>query len=131
MAISYTIDEARGVVFITWVGTASEADVVRTHRRLYESEQWKPGFHQIVDVQKAQPGDITIDSLRELASLIESYVSGKCEGFKTAVIAPEDVLFGLARAYEAVSEESPENVMVFRERASALDWIGVDELSVG
>jgi len=77
-------------------------------------------------VRNAQLDDVTSDGLHCLSLLVKDYLTGKCEEFKTAVIAPDDLSFGIARIYEAISFNSPESVMVFREKNEALKWIGVD-----
>ena len=59
--------------------------------------------------------------------MVEAYLAGKCEYFKTAVIAPKTLPFGLSRQYEVFSHESPEHVMVFKEPQKALKWIGAPD----
>ena len=127
MTILHTINEEHGIVLSSLVGAIADADLLPSYKQLYENKRWKPGFHEIVDLRDAQMDGVTGEGLRRLSSLVEGYIAGKCDGFKTAVIAPEDLPYGLARLYEAVSEESPENVMVFRDLNQALEWIGVDD----
>jgi len=50
--------------------------------------------------------------------------------FKTAIVAPEDLSYGLSKLYESYSEHSPETIMVFREAKDALEWLGVPELKI-
>ena len=65
--------------------------------------------------------------MRRLTSMAESFLARKTTVFKTAVIAPEDLNYEMARLYQTVSQESPENVQVFREIYDGLAWIGLDE----
>ena len=41
------------------------------------------------------------------------------------IVAPRDVLFGLARMYEILRSGSPVEVRVFRERGEAESWLGL------
>jgi len=127
MGISFKIFEEYGFFLSSWVGSISDSDLLSSYKQLFENEKFKPGFHEIVDMRNAEMDRVTSDGMGRLASMVERNLSGKCEGFKTAVIAPENLPFGLSRVYEAVSSQSPEDVMVFRELNSALKWIGVDE----
>ena len=127
MAILHTINQEHGVVLSTWVGVISDSDLLQSYKQLYEDERWKPGFHEIVDAREAQVSDVTSTGLRRLSSMVEGYVAGV--GFRTAIVASKDLHFGLARLYEAVSDASPETVMVFREMDEAIEWIGVDDSS--
>jgi hypothetical protein len=127
MPILHTINEELGVVLSTWVGSVSDENVVGEYRQLYDNKRWKPGFHEIADMRDVDVSGLTGKGVREVSMMVEGYTAGKCEGFKTAVIASEDLPFGLARMYEAVSNESPESVMVFRTVEAALEWMGVGE----
>jgi hypothetical protein len=127
MAISHKVYTKHEIVFSSWVGTITDADILEAYKKLYEDERWKPGFNEIVDGRNAQPGGVTIDGLRQLEKLVERYTAGKCEGFRTAIIAPKDLSYGLGRLYEALSENSPESVRVFRDPGEALKWVGFDE----
>jgi hypothetical protein len=125
--ILHTINEELGVVLSSLVGAISDSDLLPSYKQLYENEKWKPGFHEIVDLRNAQMNGVTSEGLRQLSSLVESYTNGKCESFKTAVIAPEDLPFGLARIYAAISSETPERVMVFRDLNKAFEWLGIED----
>ena len=87
----------------------------------------EPGFHEIADMRNAQMATVTGEGMRGVNLMVQERLAGKCDDFKTAVIAPENLPFGLSRLYEQYSHESPENVMVFREVSKALQWIGVDD----
>jgi len=127
MPILFTIYEEHGFFLSTWVGDISDSDLLSTYKQLFESEDYQPGFHEIADMRNVQMGGVTTQGLRRLASMVERYLAGQCEGFKTAIIAPKDLPFGLSRQYEFLSDESPERVMVFREPKEALKWIGADD----
>jgi len=70
---------------------------------------------------------VSSESLTDLASMVEGYTKGKCQEFKTAVIAPEDLPFGISRIYEAHSYDSPETVKVLRDLNKAFEWLGIDD----
>lgn len=127
MPISFAIHEEQGLFVSRWVGAISDSDLIPSYDRLFANEKYQPGFHELVDLRNANMAGVTVDGSRGLARMVESYLAGKCGSFRTAVIAPEDLSFGIARIYGAVAEESPEDVMVFRELTDALEWIGVDD----
>ena len=126
MKIRFMVNEEHRFALATWAGSLSDADVLAAYERLYGDERWQPGFDEIVDLRHAELSRITAEGLRALDTLVRDKTGDYCESFKTAVVAPDDLEFGLARMYELLSEESPESVMVFRELDQALAWIGVD-----
>jgi hypothetical protein len=52
---------------------------------------------------------------------------GTAEKPKVAVVAPEDVSYGLARMYEGFTNDVPWEFVVFRAAAAALAWLGLPE----
>jgi hypothetical protein len=127
MPILHKIDEKLGIVLSTWIGIVSDADAVPAYRQLYEDKRWKPGFHEIVDLREADVSGVTSRGLRAVSGMVDDYTGEECEEFRTAVIAPKDLPFGVARIYQAISDETPERVRVFRDVKTALEWMNVDE----
>jgi hypothetical protein len=126
MAIKHKIDEKRGFVLSTLVGAISDDDLIAAYRELYEDQRWKPGYKEVVDLRRAEMEGVTGEGLRRLSALVEHYVPKRSDQFKTALVASDELPFGLGRMYEAISAESPENAMVFKKLDQALDWIGID-----
>ena len=48
-------------------------------------------------------------------------------GNRMAIISPNNLGFGLGRMFEMMQEGSPFKVRAFRQRAGALDWLGLSE----
>ena len=126
MPITFSIYEERGFFVSSWVDAISDSDLLSSYMQLFENEQYKPGFHEIADMRNAQMVGVTSEGMYRLASMAKDHLAGNCESFKTAVIAPEDLAFGLSRIYAAFGYKSPENVMVFKEPDKAFKWIGAD-----
>ncbi len=126
MPILHTINEQLGIVLSSWVGQISDSELLPSYQQLYENELWKPGFHEIVDLRDADMSSVSSEGLDRLASMVKRYTIGKCDEFKTAVVAPDDLHFGIARIYEVHSSESPEIVMVFRDLNRAFEWLGIE-----
>ena len=70
--------------------------------------------------------NVSPSGLKKLSDLVTSYTMNAHIKFKTAIIAPDDLPFGLGRLYEAYSDESPETTSVFREIDKAFEWLGLD-----
>ena len=82
-------------------------------------------MNELLDTRTADMTGVSADALRKLAAMVESRLAELVIEFKTAVIASDDLPFGLARLYEMVSDESPEAVHVFRAVPPALEWLNV------
>jgi len=131
MPILHTINRDLKLVMSSWVGDISDSDLLPSYRKLYDDASWQPGFSEIVDLRDAELSSVTSEALRRLASMVDGYTRGKCEQFKTAVIAPSNLPFGIARMYEVYADTSPEDVKVFRDLKPAFEWIGISEYLTG
>ena len=66
---------------------------------------------------------VSAASVRDVARRVSHHVASRLEEGKLAVIAPRDLLFGMARMYEMLRDDSPVEVRVFRERDEAESWL--------
>lgn len=130
MPISFTIYEDRGFLLSTWSGVISDPELLSSYKQLFENERYKPGFHEIADLRNAEMSGVTGEGYRRLSMLVENHLKGKCEGFRSAIIADEDYVFGMSRMYEMISGEELEEVMVFREPYEAAKWLGIDDFHI-
>ena len=81
-------------------------------------------------MKNAQMGGVTVEGFRLLTTMVENHLAGKCEGFKTAVIAPKDINYGMSRMYQVLNEGKLETVMVFREPNEAIKWLRINDFSL-
>ena len=121
MPITHSILVQRRLVVTRLSGDIRDEEMLEAYRQLYSDPRWSPGFHEIADFRTANMRQVSNEAVARVGQLSERMAKGI--PFKTAVIAPTDLPFGLARMYEALAAESPEEVTVFRDEASALAWL--------
>ena len=64
------------------------------------------------------------DSLQRLAEFKnEHYLKQGVRHVKIAIYAPGDLAFGIARMYDALAHQSPEEVRAFRDVRAAIRWL--------
>jgi hypothetical protein len=130
MPISFKIYEDREFFLSTWSGVISDSDLLSSYKQLLEDDNFQPGFHELIDLRNTQTIDATAEGYRQLSTMVEGHVFGQCDGFKTAVIAPKDHLFGMSRMYEMISDGNTETVMVFKDPNEAVKWLGIDDVTL-
>lgn len=103
----------------------------------YQREVWSrsdvAGYNELIDMsQVAQIVRPPADRVRQLAQLsaAKDPPTGRS---RFAIVAPQDVAFGIGRMYEAYRESAhgTKEVGVFRTIESALTWLGVDAVPEG
>jgi hypothetical protein len=124
MPIRVNVDEKRELVEVVFAGelTRSEFAELMDH---YFREPYSTSPIGLFDLTDVTGVDVSAESVRDAARRAEQYVDSRLEGGKLALVAPRDLLFGMARMYEILRADSPVEVRVFRERDEAESWLGI------
>ena len=123
MPITFEFHAEHDFFVSTWEDEIMDSDLQSSYDALFRNKAYKFGYHEIVDVREADMTGVTGEGMRQLSLMVQQRLGGNRIGFKTAIVAPEDLNFGISRMYEMMSDDSPESVSVFREWADALAWV--------
>ena len=107
-------------------GRVTFEDMLANQDRLLNDPDFDPNFNQLSDATLATDTDLSEHNVRMLYQRRVFSASSR-----RAVVAPTDFAFGMARMLQAYLELSgtAHPVKIFRDRASALRWLGVSEIS--
>jgi hypothetical protein len=128
--IEYRIEHSRRLVLARATGNLSDADVFG-----YQREVWSrpdvAGYDELVDMREVgEVGNPSADRLRDLAA-VSATVDPTESPCKLAIVAPQDIAFGLGRMYKAyrgLDRRSTKEVGVFRTLPEALAFLGVKDM---
>ena len=120
MPASYTIDIERKAIFSTATGTLTDADLRDHQRHVLRDPDFDPGLRQLWDLREVSATEVSTETLRDLAAST-SYAPET----KRAVVAPRDVIYGLARMFQTLHEHAGEDFRVFRSADEAREWLGL------
>ena len=119
MPFFYKIDKPRRLVMSTAAGVLTKAEVLSLQDQLRKDPDFDPTFSQLSDLTHVTDIDITGADMRELAA--RTAFSPKS---RRAVIASNDLAYGLARMFEQFREtKGDQGIRVFRKLEDALDWV--------
>lgn len=126
MPIDYHIDHEQRLVTATAHGILTDPEFFG-----YQREVWSrpdvAGYDELVDMSAVTKIDLpSADRVRELA-LFSAAMDPKGPSSKFAIVAPQDLAFGLGRMYDAYrSSNRPggKEVGVFRSREQAMAFLG-------
>ena len=129
MGIKITRDEDQDLTIHVVTGPASEAEMYEALDSFYQRE---PTALLLWDMSQSDVSHVTPDILQKFVrKSVELEVDRQGEG-RTAVIAPEDLQYGLARMSEAFAEleSAPysNRFSAFRTRQEALQWLKAEDL---
>ncbi len=116
MPVTYHIESDTGMVFTRGEGMVTSAELLEHQRRLAADPAFEPGYRQLSDYSAVTHTDASWGVIHELARNTPFHPESR-----RALVAPMDLVFGLARIFETFSEERS-NVRVFRNREEATAW---------
>jgi hypothetical protein len=124
MPVRSTIYKDQRLVVTIEEGRVTFDDMRANGDRLLADPDFDPEFSQLSDATLATDSDLAPGNLTMLYS--RRVFSNTA---RRAVIAPNDFTYGMARMLQTFVELSKNGpyVEVFRDRASALEWLGVSE----
>ncbi len=124
MPADYQIDKTQDLVLSRAWGALNRADLIGHGERLRGDPGFKPHYRQLWDFTEITKSEL---SYTELAAMAK--ISVFAPTTRRAMLAPVDVVFGMARMFQMLRESEGETgIRVFRKRSEALRWLetGVD-----
>ena len=128
MPVRSVIHKQKQLVVTIEEGRVTFCDMLANHDRLLSDPDFNPEFNQLSDATLATDTDLSASNAR---TLYDRKVFSPTA--RRAVVAPSEFTYGVARMLQTYIELSKYGpvVEVFRDRASALTWLGISEDLLG
>jgi len=130
MPITYQILADKRLVVCRGKGVVTDPEIFGYQREVWTRPELA-GYDELADMREAESFAVPHpDRVRELAALAASMDPPKPS--RMAIVAPQDIAFGLGRMFEAnreMDERSTKSVGVFRTLEEALAFLGLESLS--
>jgi hypothetical protein len=117
-AVTYRLDAERRLLVATLAGVVTGDDLDQFARAIQQDPAYDPSWPALVDASTLNPSGISTEMLRARAAV------PKPNPIRIAVVAPADVVFGLARMFQMMSEGYGNQIEVFRGAREAMAWLG-------
>ena len=124
MPASYEIDAEQKLVLSRIWGAPTEDEILDHGKRLRADPHFRPDFRQLLDMSELTEIRISTERVRQASR--DQFFS---PGVRRALVARDDVAFGMARMYAMASESQGQTIEVFRELGAAKAWLGVNEVT--
>ena len=125
MSLKTIRDKGRDLTIHEIAGLVSPEEM---YQALNEPDDCEPTTLLLWDMSLADVAQVTPDILRRFIGKAVELGAGR-QGGRTAVVAPDDLQFGLARMSEVFTEleSAPYDFRAFRTRQEAFEWLGTDD----
>jgi hypothetical protein len=120
MPIDYSIDRERGIIFETWTGDITAADLGAYWQRYLADPEVMALRRTLVDLR---PCRILFNG-QELSDLVSGVVIPILKGrdWKTAIVVEHPTQYGVCRQYQVFAENYSQD-SIFHEPEEALAWL--------
>jgi hypothetical protein len=125
--VRLSVDPERGIVELHPEGGSSFEAWAAELEAVLKHPEYRPGFHFLVDHHGRTP--TTADARRMVAFIGEREAA--FAGSRWAIVVHRDVDFGMARMVEALAEDQPTTIRVFRDREEGLRWLRSEPAAAG
>lgn len=128
MPLTYHILQDMKLVAVTHSGKIYDDEFLAAYQSFFEDPRFDTSFNHLIDLRQTDSSIRSVATLKEFADSVEKQCGGSEISRKIAVIAPQDVSFGLARIVEAFTQAMSWEFFVFRDQNAALSWLGMPEI---
>jgi hypothetical protein len=118
------VDPGHGFVHVRFTGRLKASEGLNAIRDIATHPDFRPGMNGLLDTRELTGIESTSEDLREAAQLVASQAE-LYRGSRWAVVADSPVPFGMARQYQAMRDELPYELEVFRNADEACAWLGI------
>lgn len=126
--ITSSINPELNTVFTVYKGKIGIEDLIEQTKTIQANPKFKRNMNSLVDLTLAKPDiDIDFEKVNQYKEFIASVqkLRGTC---KWAIVAPDDLVFGLSRMFEVLSSGLTIQTKVFRNEREARQWLGIPEV---
>jgi hypothetical protein len=124
MSIEYQFFPSHHLVYIRYSGLITAGELLNVPAVLYAHPQYQPGMSELNDYRGVTGGGagVSRQTFHDLVSM-ERNIDEKRGQVRMAHIAPQDLIYGVARMYSMLSSSSSAEMRVFRSMPEALAWL--------
>ena len=126
MPIVYRIIPEQKLLYVKGTGRVTADEIMTEGATMFADSEWTNGFHVLLDYREISELGVTREGVGRIVHQDKAnehlFDKSKC-----AIVAGSDVVFGVSRMWESLSQENKVTTMVFRHFEDALKWLGLDE----
>ena len=123
MSVNTEISKENNLIVHTINDALSLPIIVHTIERTIESPDYRPGMNAVWHFINLKEIELTSQDLMYVAEYASKTIDEGGKAYKLALVAGDDLPFGLTRIYEAWSSDRPVTINNFRSLDEAMEWI--------
>ena len=125
MPIKYKIDSEHNLIIRTVSGTLTSSDVLNVLNESLDDKDFVKDMHAIWDISNAEIHQITVDTMNTIVEHIKTHLNNRGSKYKIAIVAPEDLNFGISRMFATYGSDLPVSIGIHRDIDDAYRWLEI------
>ena len=125
MPVTYKISPELNVAYMKAWGNVSVDEILTAGVKMFTDTQWENGLNILIDYRDTQEFAIKAEDVKKVVQQ-DRQNEPLFDKSKCAIVANTDLIFGISRMWEILSEDINIPRMVFRDINDARIWLGLD-----
>ena len=125
MPIIYKIVPDRKAAYIKAIGEVTVEDILLEGAKMFAQSEWENGFSILCDYREVTEFNIDTKQVRMIVEQDMKH-DPMLDKSKCAVVATDDLVYGMSRMWEILSADTRLTTEVFRDINDAINWLELD-----
>jgi hypothetical protein len=122
--IVFSYDPVTRVRTSTFAGCIDDATLLGAFREMLADPGYVLGAHDLVDLRQATAPKLSAAAVAMLVSMFKANDAARVRTrTKTAIVATSDIAFAMARMFQILRGDSPDEIRVFKDYEDARRWL--------
>ncbi len=125
MPVKVEVDPSRKLAKRTYSGVVTASELLDSIREYSSLPEFDPCFNELMDFREIERIDASIDDIRMCALRPVPFSNSAIR----VILAPQPLVFGLARMYQIIGEDVHPNLYVVKTEQEAFRTLGRSEVA--
>ena len=122
--IKYRIDHKHNCVFVQNTGACTTEAILAHIGRLESDPDYVPGMNDVIDLCHITRFDVDTNGIRVVVNA-EQNAAEILQLTKTAFVCKDDLVFGMLRMFQTLSQDLHTDIQIFKEYHQAFRFLGI------
>lgn len=123
MTVSTEVDEKRNLIIHHFSESINLSSILKTIENTVNNPKYQLGMNAIWVCNDGTVVDMTSEETRKVSEFARKVFDENGASYKLALVANDDLAYGMSRVYEGWSNDRPITISTFRKIEQALNWM--------
>lgn len=122
MPAAYSISPEHDIVLCRFFGVVEDRELIAVTKAIPRDPAFRPSLAELIDLRPVERIRVSTATIHAAATVPDFGA-----GSRRALLVSSKLLYGLARMFQAFSDQADDEIRIFQRLDEALTWLGLDE----